>query len=383
MLKATFPLGRIAGVRVAAHWSALVTIALFAWVLGVYLSGTGSTATVWITAIAGAIALVACLLAHELAHSLVARRDGVQVQGITLWLLGGVSELSGEPRDARSDLRIALAGPGTSLLLAAVAGTAAMLTALVSPGSTLTAALGWLAIVNAVLAVFNLLPGAPLDGGRVLRAIIWWRTGDRLRAETHAARSGQILGFALGALGFAEFIAIGHLGGVWLMLLGWFLYTAAHTELVLSGLRHRLGDTRIREVMTPNPLAIPADWPIPALLASDAVHTRHRVFPVTDRTGHPIAVLAWSDVAALPESARHTTRVADIARRLPPGAIAGPDERLADVAARAVLRPHLDALAVADAGGPLLGIVTATDLILACDRSALGLPIPYSPKSSR
>ncbi|WP_067537032.1 site-2 protease family protein [Nocardia crassostreae] len=382
MLKAKFPLGRIAGVQVSAHWSALFTVTLFAWVLGVYLSGTAETAAVWITAVAGALALVACLLAHELAHSIVARRHGVRVEGITLWLLGGVSELGDEPRDARSDLRIALAGPGTSLLLAAAAGGAALLTGLVSPDGTVTATLVWLSTVNAVLAVFNMLPGAPLDGGRVLRALLRQRTGDRLRAETHAARSGQILGLTLAALGFAEFIAVGHLGGVWLMLLGWFLYTAAHTELMLSGLRHRLGDTRIGTIMTSNPTAVRAGWTIAELLRSDAVRTRHRVFPVTDHAGHPIGVLAWSDLSALPESVRHTARLGRIARPLPPGAIANADERLADVAARAVLRPNLDAVAVVDIGGHLTGVVTATDLILACDRSALGLPISFTPEVS-
>ncbi|WP_330180549.1 site-2 protease family protein [Nocardia sp. NBC_01503] len=383
MIEATVPLGRVAGIRIAAHWSALVTIALFAWILGASLSGTGSAVMVWSTAILGAVALVVCLLAHELAHSIVARRNGVQVQEIVLWLLGGVSELTDEPGDARADLKIAVAGPATSVLLGGVAGIAAALSALVSPDGPVTAALLWLATVNIILALFNMLPGAPLDGGRVLRAALWWRSGDRLRAAATAARSGQVLGTVLMLLGVAEVILFGQFGGLWLVLLGWFLRTAARTELVLSGLRHRLGGTTIGDVMTPSPMAFPAGWTIAEALRSEAPRTQHRVFPVVDAANHPVGVVAWSDLAAVPEPARATTRLADVTRKLVPAAIANADEPLADLATRVVLRPNLDAVAVVNIAGHLIGLVTATDLALACDRSALGLPITPAPRSLR
>ncbi|MGK8507658.1 site-2 protease family protein [Nocardia asiatica] len=371
----TLPLGRISGIRLGAHWSALVTVGLFTWILGSYLTGTATTAVVWATAVIGAVMLCAALLAHELAHSLIARRNGVRVERIVLWLLGGVSELTDEPREARADLRIALAGPVTSLAIALVAFAGAAASAAADPDGPITAVLVWLAVMNAVLGLFNLLPGAPLDGGRVLRAAIWWRTGDRLRAATWAARSGQVLGTVLLMLGLAELILFGHLGGVWLMLLGWFLQSAAFAELTVAGLRHRLGDSKVRDVMTARPVAIPAAWSISELLHSNAVATGHRVFPVVDDAGHPTAVVAWSDLAAVAEPARATTTVGRAARALPTGAIAREDEPLSDVASRAVLRPNLDAVAVIDADGRLTGLITSTDLVLACDRSALGLPL--------
>ncbi|WP_280247922.1 site-2 protease family protein [Nocardia abscessus] len=375
MTHQTFPLGRIAGIHLGAHWSVLVTVALFTWVLGSYLTGTAATAMVWATAVAGAITLCAALLAHELAHSIVARRNGIRVERVVLWLLGGVSELSEEPRDARADLRIALAGPLTSLGIAAIAFLAGAASAAVDPAGPITAVLIWLAAMNALLGLFNLLPGAPLDGGRVLRAVIWRRTGDRLRAATSAARSGQVLGTVLLMIGIAELILLGHLGGLWLMLLGWFLQSAAYAELTVAGLRHRLGDSTVRDVMTAHPMAIPADWSIATLLRSDAAASGHRVFPVVDDSGHPIAVVAWSDLAAITEAARAATTVGRAARPLPAGALARECEPLGDVASRAVLRPNLDAVAVVDADGRLTGLVTSTDLVLACDRSALGLPV--------
>lgn len=379
MIHRTFPLGRIAGIRLGAHWSVLVTVGLFTWVLGSYLTGTAATAVVWITAVIGAIAFCAALLAHELAHSIVARRSGIRVDVIVLWLLGGVSELGEEPRDARTDLRIASAGPLTSLGIAAVAFLAGLASAAVDPDGPITAVLVWLALMNTILGLFNLLPGAPLDGGRVLRAVIWRRTGDRLRAATSAARSGQFLGTVLLMIGIAELVLFGHLGGLWLMLLGWFLQSAAHAELTVAGLRHRLGDSRVHDVMTSHPIAIPAALPVAALLRSDATASGHRVFPVVDASGHPVAVVAWSDLAAVAEPARATTTVGDAARALPAVALAREQELVSDVASRVVLRPNLDAVAVVDADGRLIGLITSTDLVLACDRSALGLPARPRP----
>ncbi|MET7768328.1 site-2 protease family protein [Nocardia sp. NPDC005366] len=375
MLRETVSFGRIGGIRVGAHWSALVTLGLFILSLGQSLADAyGGSVTIWLMAAVGALGLLASLLLHELAHSLVARRADVQVDGVVLWLLGGVSELGDEPKDARSDLRIALAGPLTSLLLAAgffavaaVVGTAA--------GDPALRTLVWLASMNLLLAVFNMLPGAPLDGGRVLRALVWRSTGDRLRAATVAARSGRTLGLFLILLGVAELIVVGNPGGIWLMLLGWFLYSAANVELTTAGLRQQLGDTRIRDVMTAHPVAIPVSWSVAELLRSPAMHSDHRVFPVVDAAGQPVAVLSWADLTALPVHERERASVRSVARPLAAAAKAAEDQSLSDVASRVILRPHLDIIAVVDPSGRLTGVVTATDLALACHRSALGLPL--------
>ncbi|WP_433566895.1 site-2 protease family protein [Nocardia sp. CA-151230] len=369
------PLGRIAGVPIAAHWSALATVGLFTWILATHLRGTASTAVIWAAASVGAVVLICCLLAHELAHSIVARRNNIGVARIELWLLGGASELTGEPRDARTDLRVAIAGPTTSLAIGGVAFVAATISSILSPDGPVTATLTWLATVNVVLAVFNLIPGAPLDGGRVLRAVLWQRGGDRLRAETGAARSGQFVGLTLGIIGIAEIILLRGVGGLWLMLLGWFLYTAANSELTLAGLRHQLGDTRIGEIMTPAPQTVPAEWSVSELLHSDVTHSHHRVFPVVDTAGRPQAVLAWADLLRTRDSARADAPVTALSHPFLNGAIAHTGDLLGDVAARVVLRPNMDAIAVVDDAGRLTGIVTATDLTLACNRSALGLPI--------
>ncbi|WP_405182769.1 site-2 protease family protein [Nocardia sp. NBC_01377] len=381
MLRETVSFGRIAGIRVGAHWSALVTLALFILLLGQSLvSAFGGSVNVWLIAAMGAVGLLVSLLLHEIAHSVLARRADIQVDGVVLWLLGGVSELADEPKDARSDLRIALAGPLTSLLLAigffSVAGILGD-----AAGEAVLHTLMWLATMNLLLAVFNLLPGAPLDGGRVLRALVWRSTGDRLRAATIAARSGRILGLFLLALGAAELILVGNPGGIWLMLLGWFLYSAANAELTTAGLRHQLGDIVIRDVMTSHPVAIPMSWSVAELLRSPEMRTDHRVFPVVDAAGQPVAVLSWSDLTALPVHSREQTSVHAVARPLPAAAKVPEDRSLSDVAARVVLRPHIDIIAAVDQQGRLTGVVTATDVALACHRSTLGLPVRGSERN--
>lgn len=155
---------------------------------------------------------------------------------------------------------------------------------------------------------------------------------------------------------------------------GWFPHSAANRELAAAGLRHRLGDIRIRDVMTEHPLSIPATWSVAELLCSQIVHTDHRVFPVIDAAGRPIAALAWSDLTALPATARATTPVRKLARPLPPMARVSGADLLSTVAAQVVLRPDFGVITVIDPHGRLIGVVIATDLTLAVQRSALGLP---------
>ncbi|WP_067855922.1 site-2 protease family protein [Nocardia shimofusensis] len=375
MLRGSVPLGRITGVRVDVHWSALATVALFTVVLGRWLASVhGGSPGVWLSAAAGAVGLSAALLAHELAHTIVARRHGVHVERVVLWLLGGLSELREEPPDPAADLRIALAGPLTSAALGAgFLLTGSLLDGLVA--APVLDVLVWLAVMNLLLAVFNLLPGAPLDGGRVLRAVLWRRGGDQFRAAVTAARTGRVIGFALIGAGGLEIVLLGDLSGLWLMMLGWFLTTAARVELSAAGMRHQLANTTVRQVMTERPIALPQTWTVTELLCSDAPRTGHQVFPVVSADGVPVGVLSLRDLLPIPAQHRPTSRLGSVARPLPASARAHPDELLAAVATRTLLRPDLDAVTVVDDGGRLIGILTATDLTTACQRSALGLPI--------
>ncbi|TDB97914.1 site-2 protease family protein, partial [Micromonospora fluostatini] len=197
-MRASFRIGRVAGVPVGVNWSVLVIFALIAWALSasqfpqVYPGRPG-----WAYLLAGLSAAVVFflgLLAHEVSHAVVAKRNGLAVEGITLWLFGGVAELRGEAKDPGAELRIAGVGPLVSLLLGLFFGGIALAVAVTGERGLLLGALSWLAGINVLLAVFNILPAAPLDGGRLLRAAVWKATGDRTKGSVVAARAGWVLG---------------------------------------------------------------------------------------------------------------------------------------------------------------------------------------------
>jgi Zn-dependent protease len=236
--------GRIRGIRIGANWSLLPIFVMIAWSLAVVLlpaaapgfSGVGY----WAVALLTTCAFYAGLLAHELSHAFVAERHGVSVKGIVLWLFGGVAQLEGDTPRAPSELRLAAAGPATSLGIAAIAAAIAWLLAAIGASSLMVAAVWWLAGINALLAAFNLLPAFPLDGGRILRALLWRRWSDRVRATAVAAKVGLIAGYGLIGVGILEFLAGGGaLGGVWLAVIGWFITVAARqqNERVREGAR--------------------------------------------------------------------------------------------------------------------------------------------------
>src|ERR1700716_570794 len=228
-------LRRIAGIHVGLNWSLLVVAGLIAWSLATGLlpaASPGQTSgAYWTAGIVSAFVYLACLLAHELAPSIVAMGRGVRVEGITLWLFGGVSRFSSESSSPGAQALITFVGPLTSLLLGAVFFLTSVALGGGANPSLLAVTLAWLGYINFLLGVFNLLPAFPLDGGRLLQSLIWLRTGDRLRATSIAARIGRAFAFLLIAYGLITFFVSGSLiGGVWLRFLGLVLPPAPSPE---------------------------------------------------------------------------------------------------------------------------------------------------------
>ncbi|MFF4113519.1 site-2 protease family protein [Streptomyces sp. NPDC001714] len=286
----TLSLGRIAGVRVGLHWSVLVIVALITMALahGRFPAAHPGHSPVayWGLAVLTAVVFLGSLLAHELAHAVVARRNGVEVEGITLWMLGGAARLRGEAPSPAAELRIAGVGPLTSLLAGGVlAGAAVGLDSLHASGLVVEA-VAWLAAINILLAVFNALPAAPLDGGRLLRAYLWHRTGDRLRATRGASAAGRALGWFMVLTGFADVLFAGSLSGLWAALIGWFLIAAATAESRQAQLRGVLEGVPVRRVMTPAPVTVAATVTLCDFLAEGPFGPyRHAAFPVLAADG--------------------------------------------------------------------------------------------------
>lgn len=361
-MRQTLRLGRVAGIPVGVHWSVLVIMALL--VQGLATSVLPASApgkpvwAYWLTALVGSVLFLLSLLAHELAHALVARHFRIRVQRVTLWLLGGVAELTDEAPHARADLFVAAAGPLTSVLTGAVFGGAAVGASALGAPLILTATLTWLALINVILAVFNLLPGAPLDGGRVLRAILWRVHGDRERASMAAARAGHGLGLILVLAGLAQVLFTQQLRGLWLALVGWFLLSAATAEQTGARYRSMLGNVPVREVMNPYPLTGYPDQTVADFMRTVAARAPHRLFPLRDWYGRPAGVVRMADLSRVPADARETTplsRVAMPVELVPVADAARPAAEIAPAVARGGL-----VLVVDDS--LLVGVVSAADM---------------------
>lgn len=233
-MRASFRLGRISGIPIGVHWSILFIFGLITWGLADVVLPQRQpghpTAVYWGAALVTAVLFYLCLLAHELSHALVARRAGLEVRGITLWLFGGVAELGGDARSPEVELRVGAVGPIVSLVLAGVFAGVAALGAWWSAPALLVAMAWWLGTINLTLGLFNLVPAYPLDGGRVLRSLLWRRRGDQEWATLSAARTGEVFALGLITFGLLDLASGGQRGGLWLTGLGWFLHSAARSE---------------------------------------------------------------------------------------------------------------------------------------------------------
>lgn len=375
-MKATFPLGRWAGIPIGAHWSVLFTVFLLADLLALNIlpaiAPGAPRSAYWGTAVVVTALFVVSLLAHELAHAMLARRFGVRVKSITLWMLGGSAMFEDEPPTPRADALIAGVGPSVSAALGAVYFAAATALDPFWLDGLPVAGLVWLAIVNLLLAGFNLLPAAPLDGGRLLRALLWKRSGDRSQAAATACGVGQAVGGVLIAIGILEVLALGRIGGLWLALIGWFVTSSAAAERTQALILDNLRDTTVGAIAGSHPVTAAGWWTIDAFLDHLVEHTiRHRVFPVVDFNGAPVGVVSLQDLLTVRPDTRHTTRVQAAARPLNERNLALADEPLIAVLRRAPLRPGRDAIVVIR-DRQLAAIVTEADLARTLELARLG-----------
>jgi Zn-dependent protease/CBS domain-containing protein len=358
-------LGRIAGIHVGLNWSLLVVAALIAWSLATSIlpsAAPGQTsAEYWTAGVVSAFVFLASLLAHELAHSVVAVRRGVKVEGITLWLFGGVSRFSSETSSPGSQALITFVGPLTSLAL----GAAFYLVAVAVGGGAhpglLAATLSWLGYINIALGVFNLVPAFPLDGGRLLQSLIWLRTGDRLRATRIAARIGMGFAYLLIAYGLATFVVAGNLvGGVWWVFLGWFLLSAARSEEAGGLIRQALSGIRVAEVMTPNPVQAPDNISVEEALHGYVLASRHSTFPTHDASGRLSGVLTLAALKSVPPDARTKTLIRDIACPLESVSTASPRDPVTNLLG--VSGGCSEGRTLIVDGDQLVGIVSPSDI---------------------
>jgi Zn-dependent protease len=297
----TIVLGRILGIRIGLNWSWLVIAGLLVWSLaGSVFPDTNpglSDGTYVAMAIVAAVLFFACLLLHELGHAVQARRDHVSIEGITLWMLGGVAKLTGRVPSAGAELRIALAGPLVSLALGL--GFAGLALAFALP-EAIDGVAAWLGYVNLLLLGFNLIPAFPLDGGRVLFGSVWALTHDLARASRVAVVVSR--GAALLMIGGGVLLALtgGITGGIWLAFIGWFLLQAAGAEAEQRVTEERLRGLRVRDLMTADPVSVPAGLSLADFVDQVVWKARVTTYPVVEDGGRPVGLLPFAAVAEVP-----------------------------------------------------------------------------------
>ena len=356
----TFRLGRIAGIPIGINWTWLLVFALFVWSLAsaVFPStnpGLGTTTYVAMGVVA-VVLFFGSLLLHELGHALQARRDGVEIDGITLWLFGGVARFRGFFPSAGAEFRIAIAGPLVTAVLAAVFLGLAAVTHF---QPAVDAVFAWLGYINLLLLGFNLLPALPLDGGRVFRSALWQIRGDVAWATRIAAGLGRGIGGLMIVAGVITLFMRGAFGGVWLALIGWFVLSAADAEARLVSLQSALDGLVVSDLTTPEPIAARVDQTFRGFMTEVPWDDDSTAYPVVDGS-RPVGILPARRLADTPMDEWTTVRIRDRMVPLDRLQLLKPDDPAPD-AMLALARAGADsALVVED--GRLVGIVDTRDV---------------------
>ncbi|MEW9517693.1 site-2 protease family protein [Streptomyces tubercidicus] len=364
--------GHVVGVPLRMHWSVPLLVGLFAYGLGrqglpVWTPGRSDTVYA-VAGVVGAALLMGSLLLHETAHAATALRKKISVQDVTLWALGGTTRM-GRPQTAAAAFAVAVSGPLISLVIGGIALGAGIGLHGLSGWAVPSVVLAWLGWANLFLGVFNLLPAVPLDGGRVMQAVLWWRTGDRERADLAASRGGQIMGLLLVAAGWISVLR-GAPGGLWIVFIGLFIMVVAGAERRRAALHRSLRGLRVGEAMS-GPVATGADWlTVQRFIDEVAVHSPYSALPLLDFEGRPSGVVQLRRLASVPVADRETLRVREVAIPLSQCAVAAPDDLLTEALDKLSLRTGPRILVV-DAGH-LVGIVTGKDIGRLMQRETLG-----------
>lgn len=313
-----FRIGRVLGIEISIDWSWL-----FIFFLVVYSLAAGyfprfypelGVGTSWLMGIAAALLLFASVLFHELAHSIVARSHGNEVKGIMLFLLGGVAQTSDEPKTAREEFWMAVAGPVSSFALALLFYILGGVGRAAGWPVSVVAILGYLGFINLALGVFNLLPGYPLDGGRVLRSIIWDVSNDLNKATRYASFAGQAFGYALMGIGFVSILHGALMDGLWLIFIGWFLSGTARASYQQLQIRQALSGVRVEQVMTTDVPVIPASMSVREFVDEKLLRHDYACYPVVEGD-QLIGMIGAEEVRTVPSDLWSVTPVGKIAHR--------------------------------------------------------------------
>lgn len=361
-MRGSLKIARIAGIDISIHFTWILAFFIIGWSLAQgyfpqqYTSWT--TAAYWTAGFLSAILLFVSVLLHEMAHSLVAQARGLPVSSITLFIFGGVSNLSKEPENPGHEFVMAIVGPLTSLVLAGVFWLISLLP--IGEGTFLTAIVGYLALINLSLAIFNLLPGFPLDGGRVLRSIIWKTTGNLVRATNIASITGMVFGWGFIAVGVFLFFWLGDFfSAIWIALIGFFLTNAAENSRQEITVREHMAGVKVEQVMERNTETISPSMSVEELVRDMFLVKRRRAVPVAEGD-RIVGMVSISDVRSLSQDAWASTPVERIMTKEPLHAVKLDDDL--NTAMQVIAQFDLNQIPVLNQG-KLVGILSRANVI--------------------
>lgn len=364
MLRANIRLFKAFGIPIEINISWFIIFALVSWSLvSVYFPVNYPDLSVtahWIMGLVAAILLFASVLLHELGHSYVAVTHGVPIKRITLFLFGGVSQLTKESSDPGTEIKIAIAGPGVSYVLMIIFFAVYFLTARGGSPQGVAPVLKYLAYVNGLLGTFNLIPGFPLDGGRLLRALIWKITGDLRRSTYIASRVGRFVGFAFIGIGFLSVFMGRFIFGLWMVLIGFFLRQAAEASYVQVVISSALKGVMVRDIMKPEVITVTEDITVQELVDSYFFRYHFDCFPVSTESRLQ-GLVTLNDLKTLPRERWRETLVRDVMQTDRSAVSVRPDDEVSQVLRRMV-RDQCGKLPVID-GDRLVGIITRRDIM--------------------
>jgi Zn-dependent protease len=359
-----FRIGKIAEIDIRIHWSWFAIFFLLTWWLAegffrdVYEDWTRREA--WATAVITTLLFFGSVLLHELSHSLMAKRLGLPVQHITLFIFGGVSALGSEPQSARQEFQVAIVGPLTSFVLGLAFGTAVIiawrLDAMDRPPAAIAS---YLTFINVAVGIFNMLPGFPLDGGRVLRAGLWAKSGNILRATRWASSAGTFIAFGLIAVGVVSILAGSFIGGVWFIVIGWFLRNASESSYQQLVVRETLEGTRVGDVVNRSFVGAPPDISLAILVNEYMLARSQRCVPILV-SDDLLGLLSMTDLRRVPPEEWSTTSVFRVMTPREKLHVVSPEEDVTK-ALEMMARHDVHQLPVLD-GRSFIGFVTRADI---------------------
>jgi Zn-dependent protease/CBS domain-containing protein len=358
------PLFKLAGFQIALDWSWLIIAVLITWTLASgmfpYYDPGLTPAAYWSMGVIAALGLFASILLHELGHALVARRYGLPIRRITLFIFGGVAEMEAEPERPAVEFWVAIAGPIASFLVAVVCWLLLQAAAGAGAGVPVVGVLAYLATINVILAVFNLVPAFPLDGGRILRAVLWYWKGSLRWATRISSAIGGGFGILLIVLGVYRVLTGDFVGGMWWFLIGLFVRFAAQASYQQVLMREALRGVPVRRIMAADPITVPSGITVAQLIDDYVYRHHHSTFPVVDR-GRLVGCVSMHDIKRLPRDRWSSTAVAEIMQPCSAATAIRPD--LDAMAALALMSRSQNTRLLVTEGDRLVGLITLRDLL--------------------